>query len=475
VALINNIFWILFFTIKALYRIFYVRKNLAIYLSIIIVIIAVIITVIIRYKNKLQKQIIINILSVFWLTLFIFNAVPAFVYAISSHSAYIADDKNYKTEFNVDNNLPSPNIYWLLMDGMLGFKAMEYLFNDSQLEFTAQLKERGFVINREAQFEGLHRTVFAVPVLMSPYYYDVYLSPMLRSIDLTDYQKKINLRHGKELMKFINLLRTRNELISAFNKKGYQTSAVFINYPVDNLYINERKIKKLETTNDYLQTIDQINDEISLLYDITPLAEMNIILNPLLKIFTENKKNKISTQLTSLQFEDVSNFIDSEKYDRIDTKFVFDALADVFNYSGPKLMIIHDSIVHAPFIYDDKIKNNFSEGYNPYNYLPMHHFASTIVISFIDFILNTDKDAIIVLQSDHGLHGEETRRLFITKYGKTDEDVRLMQNQTINAVRIPEKWGGLDGPIESPNITRLLVNRFVGENYKILTPEEIIK
>ena len=478
-TLINNLLWTLFFTIKAPYWEFnlYARKNLVIYLSIILVITLIIITLIIRYKNKLHEK-IINSLSVFWLVLFIFNAVPAFVNTISNYSTYITDEKNYKTEFNVDNSLPSPNIYWLHMDGMLGFKAMEYLFNDPQLKFTTQLTERGFFINNEAQFEGLHRTVFAVPVMMSPYHYDVYLSPLLRSLAMTDYQEKIKYSHGKELSKYLKLFRTRNELIFAFKKKGYQTYAIYSNFPVDNLYFNEIKIKKIKETNDYLQTIEQINDEINLLFSITPLSKTAIIFNSLLKIYIEKKINKISTPLKSIQFENVERFLDSETYNKGDIKFVFSAIADVLKYSGQKLLIIYDTRVHSPYMYDEHmniIKRDIYDSSDPFNYLPMHNFARNIVISYIDFILNADKDAIIVLQSDHGLHNEETGRLMISKYGKTIDDVRLMQNQTISAVRIPEKWGSLNEPIEPPNITRLLVNRFVGDNYKLLASEDIIK
>jgi len=50
-----------------------------------------------------------------------------------------------------------------------------------------------------------------------------------------------------------------------------------------------------------------------------------------------------------------------------------------------------------------------------------------------------------------------------------------MQNQTINAVRIPEKYGGLESPVEPLNITRLLINSFVGKNYTLLAPAETIK
>jgi hypothetical protein len=61
----------------------------------------------------------------------------------------------------------------------------------------------------------------------------------------------------------------------------------------------------------------------------------------------------------------------------------------------------------------------------------------------------------------------ETAEIFLAS-GGTEEELRLMQNQTISAVRIPEKWGGLEEPLGPLNITRELVNRYVGKNYELL-------
>jgi hypothetical protein len=112
---------------------------------------------------------------------------------------------------------------------------------------------------------------------------------------------------------------------------------------------------------------------------------------------------------------------------------------------------------------------------DPCNYPSQHYFASSIIISYIDFILKADPEAVIVLQSDHGLHEEESRQQLISKYGKSDDDVRLMQNQTISAVRFPEEWESGEKPIEPLNITRILVNRYVGDNYTLLDTADIIK
>jgi len=403
------------------------------------------------------------------------NAVPAFVYTARKQSKYIVDENYYKTEFNVDKNLPSPNIYWLLMDGMLGFKAMEYLFNDPQPEFTAQLTERGFKINRDAQFEALHSTNYCIPALMCPTYYDSYFIPKLK---LYFFDKKEKLLHSK---KVAMLARIKNELILAFNRKGYQTSSIVI-YPdlyyfsPDVLYINNKKITQVQELNN---KINRDQEGIQELYSIFSLFTQNTPLGWIVSVFDMFMNHYLKKyyllniqEISSQPFDNIELFF-GESYHEND-RWYLSALADIMNQRY-KLVIIHDMKAHFPFIYSKegkRIKTNFAD---PYSYLPQHHFASSIVISYIDFITNKDPDAIIVIQSDHGLHYNETRQILISKYGKTDEDVRLMQNQTISAVRIPEKWGGLEQPIEPPNITRLLVNRYVGENYKMLAPEDIIK
>jgi len=482
-ALICNVLWILFFTIKAPYEVFNLlnRKNLAIYLCVMLVITIIILMMIIRNKNKLQKQEIYKVLSVFWLVIFMFNVVPSFVYAIDNHSTYKINEKNYKTEFIVDNNLPSPNIYWLLMDGMLGFKAMEYFFNDPQVDFIYQLTERGFIINRDAQFEAFNKTIYGIPALMCPYYYDMYFVPKIKNNNF------LNSNEGKnkhELRKSALLARNNNELVLAFNKKGYKTSSISTspeNYyftPVD-IYLKEQNIKvKTKKEEKFKYTVQEdygrLNEFFSLLGTTTPLGKIAFIFNKFLNLYIKINYITDIQGLTNLPINKINTFF-GESYQGND-KWFLNALTENLNYSGSKLVIIHDLKPHVPYKYNEHgeiIDRNQKEIYDPYNYPPQHYFSSKITISYIDYILSMDSEAVIVIQADHGLHAD--RQLLISKYGKNDDEVRLIQNQTINAIRIPRKYGGLEQPVESPNITRILVNRFVGGNYKMLTPEDIIK
>ena len=484
-ALINNVLWILFFTIKIPYRFLLdIFENeihiIAPYTCIMSLITVIAIFLIIRHKNKLQKQEIFQIITIFWLTVFALNTTNAVIYAVNSNSRLSAYDENHhKTGFNVDESLPNPNIYWLFMDGMLGFKAMEHLFSDPQSEFMAQLTERGFIINREAQFEALQRTTHCIPALMSPYYYDTFFSARLRSWDLDDFDNREKLRRSIKMKADFACL--NNELISAFSKKGYQTFAIAqTSYQffqqTDVKYFNGKKMYCSDVTPDILTNIENLRRGKILFNHITILGRMNHILDRLFEKYEEKKINITDIQNHYDQESEVFKTFFGESYHGIDRWFV-NALADIMDHSTkPTLTIIHDSKAHWPYIYDKQgntIRRREKESMELNNYPPQHHFTSSVIIAYIDFILNADPNAVIILQSDHGLHSDECRQSYISQYGKNMDNLRLMQNQTISAVRIPD----LDNeqPIDPLNITRFLINRYVGENYQLLDTKDIIK
>ena len=484
-ALINNVLWIIFFTVKAPYRFFLNFADNEIYIlvpfaGIVMMVAITIIYLTIKQKTKLKKQEIFKILAIFWLAIFMVNAASAIQYSISNSSKLAGYDENdHKTDFNVDANLPSPNIYWLFMDGMLGFKAMERFFDDTQPELSAQLTERGFIINREARFEALQRTAHCIPALMCPHYYDTFFAPRLLNWDLYDYKKIEGFRRNIKIK--ADLACFNNELISAFGKKGYQTNAIAQStyqyfQQTDVKYMNGKKIDCGEVAPDILTNIEKLRCGKILFNHVTLMGKLNFILDRLFDKYENNKLKMSDIQNYHCQSSDDFKSFFGESYQG-DDRWYLNALADIMNHAtDPTLTIIHDSKPHWPFVYDKQgntIKRREKESMDFYNYPFQHHFTASIVISYIDFILNADPNSIIILQSDHGLHSDESRALFIAKYGNNSDEMRLMQNQTISAVRIPDI--GNEQPIDPLNITRVLVNRFVGDNYQLLDTKDVIK
>ena len=80
-----------------------------------------------------------------------------------------------------------------------------------------------------------------------------------------------------------------------------------------------------------------------------------------------------------------------------------------------------------------------------------------------------DSDAIIVVQGDHGIHTIKNNIIMDT----LDADiygVQEIRNSVINAVYVPEKYrNGDEKYLGNPlNISRYIVNNFVGDNHKYI-------
>jgi hypothetical protein len=93
------------------------------------------------------------------------------------------------------------------------------------------------------------------------------------------------------------------------------------------------------------------------------------------------------------------------------------------------------------------------------------------MLASIDEILARNPDAVIVLQADHGLHRGITQE-FMVEIGVEHDYIMEMAYSVFTAMRIPESLGGLDAPVAPLNVTRVLVNRFVGQNYNMV-PEHL--
>ena len=85
-----------------------------------------------------------------------------------------------------------------------------------------------------------------------------------------------------------------------------------------------------------------------------------------------------------------------------------------------------------------------------------------------NYIKETDNDSIIIIQGDHGIHS--IRDSIIKDYYKVEGKGLLeIRNSTISAIYLPEKYRVNTEYLDNPlNISRYLVNSFVGDNYKYL-------
>ncbi len=181
-----------------------------------------------RFKARLQSKTIPAVALVMIGVMLLQNIAVIAVFASRQQSK----DMFYKEDFNVEVELAAqPNIYWIHCDGMLGFDAMERFYGDAQADFTRELESRGFWLSREAAFEAEHMTQAAIPVLMSPYYYDRVLSWQYDLGYAETNPQNTDLLSNPENRLAPNftanrVAREKNETVMAFNAAGYNTSTI---------------------------------------------------------------------------------------------------------------------------------------------------------------------------------------------------------------------------------------------------------
>jgi hypothetical protein len=470
-ALVCVFFWIMFFYIRYYYGEFildivanFSRTIRLLTLAILVLSLTVLVYII---GCRIKRKECFQILAVFEITIFLLCFVQATVVYISGK--IFGDSKiTYKASFNIEDDSPSPNIYWLFMDGMLGFRAMEYFFDDPQIEFESQLKEREFLVNREAEFEAFHSTIYAIPALMNPEFYDKVMSLFLISYDPVFRDRLLS----SIKVTVFDTARMNNELIAAFNAKGYQTSVVAfgLNYwfptELSSFYFKNKKYNVFNPPND--KRDDKAEYLLFLIVEKTPLF---LFLDNILYFFGAIKKD------LRIKFVEKTDFDKNTIYGNLysgngisgNDTWNINALFDILKSPSPRMTIIHDLKAHVPYILDEDgsiLRRTKNEKTDIYNYPPQHRFTRNYLIALIDLIIANDPDAIIVVQADHGLHNSSPEQILSS--GGTWDEVQLMYNQTMSAVRIPDKWGGLDAPLDPLNITRVLVNRYVGQNYELL-------
>ncbi len=401
-----------------------------------------------KKKYHFKKPFVI-IVAAASLLLFLFNMAQAVPLAVKSCDVRDLDVLKDSTVWNFrpDRDLPSPNIYWIHCDGMLGFDAFEKYYHDGQPEFRKFLSDRGFYINPKACFEAFHQTNWALVCLMCPMAYDSLLSSYLVPRDKAGRLKKPKDAGMDFVLSYLRLC--RNELYNAFLQKGYHLYFI----PDDrNTYLDYFPSGRVE--------LEKIN------FSLRIGEFLNTVFGPLGKWFPLRLYDfrPVARQLPdSNSAEAWPRSILHSDYGGLNASFL-NGVSSIPRYDSPRLVIIKQFGTHAPYVYDASGKRSAAAGYisDPLRYPAQHRFISSVTEEVIRVILRSDPDAVIVLQGDHGLHMTKISQ-FHSAFGSSAVPKELW-NSGISAVRIPEKYRRgnekylLAGPL---NITRYIINSFV--------------
>jgi len=416
-------------------------------------------------QKELEKLPVLACVSL--AVMFFMNVIPAITKTAHTESIEVT-----RYEASVDTTTPSPNVYWFLCDGMLGFDAMEQYFGDSQEELTQELTDRGFAINKSAAFESGHLTKIALPSLMCPQYYDSYLQEAL-----SNHENAVLMRDQLNLQ--LDDVRVNNETICSFRTKGYTTATISIVgpyfYPTSNFYYyTDAKSKSFRDDESVPLLIENLNPS------DTEFSKSRLCAEQLGEFFLGDIPGKIYDQLFSkghltetelkTDFNGTSDVLLGSSDAKIDYALV-ESLYDAIHspdISAPKFVVVHDFLAHYPF-YLDENGNRVKDDESIWSYPGQHTYAGKVLVNLIDMVLEADPNAVIVLQADHGLHKMTLEQ--ITQAFGADAAIDIW-NSVFSAIRVPEQYhnGDEQYALSNPlNLSRYLINSFVGPNDPYLT------
>ena len=386
-----------------------------------------------RYKPPFEKfRSVFNTLSISIIVLFVFNLTPAINNEIIISRARTEGAEFYiKRTFHVDPSLPAPDIYWLHLDGMMSIETFERFFEEPQDNLREELAHRGFIVYEDALLEIGH-TRGAIPALLSPAFYDSFLGECLAKAKTElswDSIDMLNVDLGRAGLTVIENISPYYELFNALITRGYD---------IDNYDRHESGLVPLSF--EYLKgdyTISRWHrffsmDLAKLLTQTTPL-NINIPLNLV-------HPAHASVDVREHRPEPLASFI---------WRYFNCTHGNNWWKQDPSLTSRDKD--HAP----------------PYLYPLAYEEIVRKMFDIIDAIIEKNPGAVIVLQSDHGLHLQTTQEYLLEQDYPLELVFELIYS-VFSAVRIPPQYGGLDEPIAPLNISRELVNRFVGENYELL-------
>ena len=443
--LLNLLGWLLFWVYEAFLRA--VRGFLpTIFLpsrvfALLLLVIFIFVTLLLRRYNSLFEKVrpAFNVLALCMIVFFVMNLIPAVnreITLIQARNQRVDQEQEggesyfyIKRDFNVDPELPNPDIHWIHMDGMMSIETVERFWEVCYDDLREELFKRGFLIYGDTQLNaGSTKTAYAA--LLSPGFYDSFWGEQLDSVtELNTFERVIQLdaRLTQIGITYDDDVAPYFELFSAF---------VAVNYMFD--IVTDTVWERKPTS----------------FYHI--VGEEHSITNQ----WREFKKGGL-TELLSMTTP-LSLPYYSEQYS---------VVREIWYQSNPVAKFVWHPIneTHTP-----QLLNHYSIPEEERNdctrydlYLPAFDRAIEAMIHKIDEILEENPNAVIVLQADHGIN-RATTQLHMLEKGYSHELVTELSHSVFSAVRIPEEYGGLEAPIAPLNITRELVNRFVGKNYELL-------
>ncbi len=458
----QKVFYILFF-----FSFFYViNYNLTTLL--------IIILLLILFSIIFKKYVHFKLDSSVGLLIFIGGFLFLYNFSISLYNginlSYKTRKYNVENKIVINNDLPSPNIYWIHTDGMMSINATFKYFGYKNETLNDYLTYNNYYKNDDAYLVSGHKTSFALASLFNPNYYDNFFSTYLNDLE-NIYLKKQKRTSFNISYDEVTSKRLDSELFSYLKAKDYKTIAIskfnqysslnsdyyydFYNYNENDRHIEGDKKFKLLTNLDFNKAKKYTN-----------YFHLKNILN--YTVF-----HYVFDNINFLDYNEIDyNNIDTSSYSYIDNSKYWPIKAmlkgiELSNETDDKKFVFIDyDLNHLPITFDKEgniIDKSHEEDIN--YYLDNYIYASYLLIDLLSYIKNNDQEAIIIVEADHGIHSYENDTLMHV-FNISNDEAQNIKNSVMNAVYIPEKYkNGDEKYLQNPlNISRYLVNNFMCDN-----------
>ena len=427
----------------------------------------------------------INFKLDFFVVLISFISIALFAYSFgisAYHELYIlfkSKSYDYDIKIEVDENLNTPNIYWIHCDGMMNTEAMKKYFNYKHKYLTDYLENNNFYVDKDSTLEAGHSTQKALVAMFNPDYYDNFYKKHLEESEewyINNKKKPSFVVNYNEL----NDKRLNNELFKALEKKNYTTVGIAEFNPYTAFYTDY--FYDYYSFGYEIRHIHDEDNELKLLKDNSKFRIDSYLRFTHLKALAYRTFFKdLISDINFLNYEEINykNF-DTSDYQYVEeamnnsnywlAKAILKGLDESMKIDDKKFVFIDFKLNHDPFTFDVN-GNIISEDlqYNAHYYLGNYIYSSYLLVDMLEFIKNYDEDAVIIVQGDHGLHTIEDEMML--KLFATDmEGVQEIRNSVISAYYIPDKYRtGDEINLSDPlNVSRYLINNYIGKNYEYI-------
>lgn len=390
-----------------------------------------------RYRKSFLP--VNQLLSVVSLTLIIFPILTIVNYELKTGRMQdITRQENLGlSESTSEKNAENPDIYYLILDRYGGKKALEEQYGFDNSGFYNYLEDKGFYVADEA-LANYPKTFLSLAASLNMRYLD-------------EFAKGVGAEKSADESVVTPLLRD-NEVIRLLKKKGYTIVNI-------GSWWTPTQSNPHADVNYFLKNKAYFGaDEFTTGYVNTTIAA------PYLKSFFKDP--------TAVS-EDPNNNIH-----RSTILYEVDALKRASEIPGPKFVFMHLPIPHDPFVFDANCvpitEKTVAKNSHQINYLGQLQCANAFAKEMIETILSSDREAVILLQSDEGPFPMNAEISGNQGWGAASDTSLQEKFPILQAYYVPGKSPAFYEEITPVNSFRVIFNTLFDTQYELLPDKSYI-